>query len=133
MDQRNTCSKTSYESLERISRSRGLSQIGTLPSIDLLNTDLAERFAIEKHCPINRLGELHRPVELTAVPGQQPPAPVHGNVEQESFQIATYCKVFQEEEPRGLLRVIKLPPAARLFPQYVVNILERLLKHLMLV
>ena len=38
-------------------------------------------------------------------------------------------EVFEEEEPGGLLGVVELGGAARLFPENVVDILEGLLKH----
>ena len=38
-------------------------------------------------------------------------------------------EVFQEEEPGGLLGVVELRGAARLFPENVVDILEGLFKH----
>ena len=38
-------------------------------------------------------------------------------------------RLFQEQQPRGLLGVVKLGGTATLFPEYVVNVFERLLEH----
>jgi len=38
-------------------------------------------------------------------------------------------EVLQEQQPRRLLGVVQLAPAARLFPEHVVDVLEGLLKH----
>ena len=38
-------------------------------------------------------------------------------------------EIFQEQYPRSLLGIIELRRAARLLPEHVVDILERLLEH----
>ncbi len=38
-------------------------------------------------------------------------------------------QIFQEQHPGGLLSVVQLRGAARLFPEYIVDILEGLFEH----
>jgi hypothetical protein len=48
-----------------------------------------------------------------------------------TFKVATLpaIEVFQEEEPRGLLGIVQLGRAAGLFPENVVDVLEGLFEH----
>ena len=45
------------------------------------------------------------------------------------FILFEAIEVLEEEQPRGLLRVVELAAAARLFPEHVVDVLEGLLEH----
>ena len=71
--------------------------------------------------------------------GRRPGRPAIGRVDDEGVSLAVQLgeqlslllqvvQVLQEQHPRGLLGVVELRGAARLLPQHVVDVLERLLE-----